>query len=137
VPNLPDIHSARILIVDDCCDTGNVLCELLTWMGYESVSSATDGKALLKMDAANPYSLILLDMHMPGLDGLEVMRRLRSNQTTCSVPVIAISGDQRYRTVAIEAGAYAFLLKPFNQGELETMISSALSNLENASLNLS
>jgi DNA-binding response OmpR family regulator len=127
MPISPAVRSARILIVDDCCDTGGVLCELLTWMGYENVSSTTDGKALLSVDSANHYGLILLDMHMPSLGGLEIMRHLRNKQTESCVPVIAISGDQRYGTVVMAAGACAFLIKPFNQGELEATIYSALS----------
>ena len=129
MPNPLDLHQARILIVDDCCDTGSVLCALLSQIGYGNVSSATDGNALLLVDTANHYSLILLDMHMPTLGGLEIMRQLRSKQTGYCVPVIAISGDQRYRTVAIAAGACAFLLKPFNPDDLKTAICSALSHL--------
>ena len=114
--NLSYLHSAHVLVVDDCFDTCGVLCALLTQVGYENVSSMTDGKLLLDGETGNYFSLIVLDMHMPTLDGLEIMRHLRSKQTGYCVPVIAISGDQRYRTVAIAAGAYAFLLKPFNRG---------------------
>jgi len=85
VPNSADIHSARILIVNNCRDTGGVLCEGLRLMGYGNVSFATDGKSLSDVNTAIHYSLILLDMHIPSLDGLEIMCHLRSNQTAYSV----------------------------------------------------
>lgn len=128
MPNLPDIHGSRILIVDDCRDTGSVLCELLAWMGYEHVASTTDGKVLLGADGASRYGLVLLDMHLPGVGGLEIVRSLCGKESRHCVPVITISGDQRYRTRAIEAGACAFLMKPFSQGDLEATIFNALSS---------
>src|SRR5438045_3737031 len=103
------IHSTRILIVDDCCDTANLQCELLTLKGYQEVSWTTGREVLPSLGAATGYGLILLDMHMPGMSGLDVMHNLRNTKPEPSVPVIAISGDQRFRTVAIEAGACAFL----------------------------
>ncbi|MDB5839517.1 MAG: diguanylate cyclase [Herminiimonas sp.] len=121
------IHRARILIVDDCCDTAGLLCELLTLKGYEQVSWATDADAVRSLHMANHYGLILLDMHMPNLGGLDVMRHLHTTEPDYYVPVIAISGDRRYRTVAMEAGACAFLLKPFSHKEVEATICNVLS----------
>ena len=127
MPNQPDVRLAPILIVDDCHDTGGVLRELLNQLGYSNVSFVTDGKILLKADIALRYGLILLDMHMPGWDGLDIMRHLRGKSSGQCVPVIAISGDDRCRAAAIAAGAVAFLLKPFGQEELEARIHDALS----------
>lgn len=121
-----DIHSARILIVDDCCDTAGTLCELLKWMGFSRVSWTSDSKAVLALVTKNPVDLLLLDMHMPDLSGLDVMRNLREKAVTQSIPVIAFSGDQRYRSVSVAAGACTFLIKPFKHEELETTILNAL-----------
>jgi len=121
-----DIQSARILIVDDCPDTACTLYELLRWKGYQHVSWATDAKAVPGLAAANRYDLIMLDMHMPGMSGLEVMRSLHGIDTAYGTPVIAMSGDQRYGTVSVAAGACAFLMKPFGPEKVEAAICDAL-----------
>ena len=120
------LHSANILIIDDCRDTASVLCELMALNGYENVSWTADGRALTCSYPANHYGLILLDMHMPAVSGLDVMHYLRGTEHANCVPVIAISGDQRYELTALEAGACAFLLKPFDYDELEAAVSNAL-----------
>ena len=126
--DLADIHSARILIVDDCCDTASTLCELLKWKGYRHVFWATDGKAVNSLVTADHYGLLLLDMHMPSLSGLEIMHNLHAIDPAHRLPVIAISGDQRYKAASIETGAYAFLIKPFSHEQLEAAIINALSS---------
>ena len=123
-----DIHSARILIVDDCRDTASTLCELLKWKGYSHVSWTTDGKAVTGLMALDRYGLILLDMHMPSLSGLEIMHSLHTVEPAHGPPVIAISGDQRYKAASVAAGAYAFLIKPFSPEKLEAAIIDALSS---------
>jgi CheY-like chemotaxis protein len=124
--DVPDLHSASILIIDDCRDTASLLCELMTLNGYENVSWVTDGGALTCLHPANNHKLILLDMHMPAVSGLDVIHYLRGTKHASCVPVIAISGDQRYKLAALEAGACAFLLKPFDYDELEATVSNAL-----------
>jgi DNA-binding response OmpR family regulator len=120
------LHSASILIIDDCCDTASVLCELMALKGYENVSWTTDSDALTSLRSGNHYELILLDMHMPAITGLDVMHYLRDSEHASCLPVIAISGDQRYKLVALEAGACAFLLKPFDYDELDATVFNAL-----------
>jgi DNA-binding response OmpR family regulator len=124
--HVPRLHSASILIIDDCCDTASVLCELMTLKGYENVSWTTDSDALTSFCSRNHYELILLDMHMPAISGLDVMHYLRHSEHARCIPVIAISGDQRYKLAALEAGACAFLLKPFDYEELEAIVFNAL-----------
>jgi DNA-binding response OmpR family regulator len=122
-----DIHGARILIVDDCRDTASTLCELLKWKGYTHAFWTTDGKAVPGLVAEEHFGLIFLDMHMPNPSGVEVIRNLHTTGSAYRVSVIAISGDQRYRTVSIAAGACAFLIKPFSQEEIEAAIFNVLS----------
>jgi DNA-binding NtrC family response regulator len=126
--DVSSLHSASILIIDDCCDTASVLCELMALNGYENVSWTADGRALTCSYPANRYGLILLDMHMPTVTGLDVIHYLHDTEHACDVPVIAISGDQRYKSAAMEAGACAFLLKPFDYDELEATVSNALAS---------
>jgi DNA-binding response OmpR family regulator len=121
-----DVHSAYIVIVDDCRDTASTLCELLKWKGYRHVAWTTDGKAVPGLVTSDTCGLILLDMHMPEVSGLDVMRTLQTMESSNGIPVVAISGDQRYRAVSVAAGACAFLIKPFSPEQLEATIASAL-----------
>jgi DNA-binding response OmpR family regulator len=121
-----DVHSAGILIVDDCRDTASTLCELLKWKGYRHVAWTTDGKAVPDLVAREGCGLTLLDMHMPRVSGLDVIHNLQTMASLNGIAVVAISGDQRYRAVSIAAGACAFLIKPFSPEQLEAAIASAL-----------
>lgn len=124
--NTLGIHGTRILIIDDCCDTASTLCALFLMNGYKNAFWTTDKGAVACLGPAHEYDLILLDMLMPTISGIDLLHRLHFTQPESCVPVIAMSGDQRYRTVAIQAGARAFLLKPFSQDELQATISDVL-----------
>lgn len=119
------IHGTRILVVDDCSDTASLLCELLVLKGYADVSCTTNARAVRDLCRANHYDLILLDMHMPHLCGLHIMRGLHASAHGQRMPVIAMSGDSRYQAIAMTAGARGFLLKPFNHEEVEASIRDA------------
>lgn len=121
------IRSTRILVVDDCCDTAATLSEFLKWKGSRHVSWTSDSEAAINLVATDCFDLLLLDMHMPSPNGLEIMRHLHEIEVQPGVPVIAFSGDQRYRSVSIAAGANAFLIKPFHHEALEATISDTLS----------
>jgi two-component system response regulator TtrR len=95
--------------------------------GYKDVAWTSGHNVLATLNIGKAYGLLVLDMNMPGMSGLEVMHSLSKRQTAHRMPVIAISGDRRYETPAIEAGACAFLLKPFNNGEIEATVYHALS----------
>jgi CheY-like chemotaxis protein len=81
---------------------------------------------VLGLVTAETCGVILLDMHMPGVSGLDVMRSLQTMALSRGIPVVAISADQRYRAVSVAAGACAFLIKPFSPAQLEAAIADAL-----------
>jgi len=104
-----------ILIVDDETNNRNVLERHLKRQGYEVVC-AGDGEVALSSVQHSSYDLVLLDVRMPGMDGHEVLRRMKQDSATRDIPVVMISAADDLSTIAacIEAGADDFLPKPFD-----------------------
>jgi adenylate cyclase len=116
----------RILVVDDTPQNIRLMEAVLTPRGY-AVAGATSGEEALTKTATEQPDLVLLDVVMPGMNGLEVCRRLRAESATKFLPVIMItaSGD-REKINALEAGADDFVHKPFDHAELLARVSSLL-----------
>lgn len=117
--SLSDIRNARILLVDDNADSVDLLADILAVRGYTHVSSTMDSSQVCTLHAQQDYDLILLDMHMPGLHGLDVMKQLREIERDAYLPVLAITGDQRFKIAALEGGARDFITKPYDLTELD------------------
>ena len=124
--NPHDIRNAKILVVDDCADNVDLLVEILHMEGYTCVSSSMDSSQVCTLHAKNDYDLILLDMHMPGLNGLEVMEGLKQIEKDAYLPVLAITGDRSYKIAALEAGARDFISKPYDLLEFKMRIRNML-----------
>ena len=121
----PIVHRTRVLVADDTDSVRALFQKLLTADGHE-VISVQDG--LEAMDAVQKYrpDVILLDVGMPGLDGIEVCRRLKSDPTTRLTPVVLVTGlsDLSDRIKGLEAGADDFLSKPVHPHELRARVVS-------------
>lgn len=116
--------SARILVVDDEPAVTDLLAYNLRKAGYE-VSIAADGNEALRMGRQSNPDLIVLDLMLPGLGGLEVCRELRK---TSNVPVIMLTalGEEIDRVVGLELGADDYVCKPFSVRELLARIKTVL-----------
>jgi DNA-binding NarL/FixJ family response regulator len=101
----------RILVVDDHPLTRDALAALLTQGGFEVVGEAADGYEALELAHALQPDLVLLDLSMPGLDGLGVLPRLRAAAPSCEVVVLTASGTEENLLAAIRGGAAGYLLK--------------------------
>jgi adenylate cyclase len=114
-----------ILVVDDTPTNVRLLEALLA--PDHDVSGCLSGEEALASARAHPPDLVLLDVHMPGMNGYEVCRRLREHPATAMVPVVMVtaSGDEE-KVRVIEAGADDFLLRPFDQDVLLARIRSLL-----------
>jgi two-component system, sensor histidine kinase and response regulator len=117
-----------ILIVDDIVDNLKILDSLLSKAGFK-VKPAISGKLALNAVKHQQPDLILLDINMPEIDGYEVCRRLKSDPSTCHIPVIFLSGfnDFENRIKGLEIGAVDYISKPFNTREVLLRIETQLS----------
>jgi two-component system KDP operon response regulator KdpE len=117
-------HGARILVVDDEPQILRSLRTTLASHGYDVQTAATGEEALAALDGRLP-DLVVLDLVLPGLSGLEVCRRLRARS---SLPILVLSarGDERDKVAALDLGADDYLTKPFGVNELLARIRAAL-----------
>ena len=116
----------RILIVDDSPEIRKVMEAILDSCGY-LVLIAEDGLEAWEVFGRDRPSMVVMDIEMPGLDGCEVCRRIKSQPETCDIPVLLVSGCGRVAELAQSAGADAFLSKPFYLKDLVGQVGSLLS----------
>lgn len=124
---MSDAKQPRILVVDDEAPIRLLLTDLLEEKGY-AVLTAVDGASALDCAITQQPDLILLDICMPGMEGMEVCAKLRKNPVTKNIPVIfltAFNSDERLEQ-AIDMGANDFLGKPINSIELNVRIKAML-----------
>ena len=121
-----DILNAGILVVDDMEPNVRLLEGMLRVAGYVSVASTTDPNEVCALYRQNRYSLILLDLQMPGMDGFQVMEGLKEIEGDGYLPVLVITAQPGHKLRALEAGAKDFVSKPFEMAELRARVHNIL-----------
>ena len=119
--------SSRVLIVEDEPDIRELVVHHLKRDGYQ-VSAASSGEEALRQVQAGPPDLVLLDLMMPAMDGLEVCRRLRQDPATAMLPIVMLTakGDEVDRVLGLEIGADDYIVKPFSPKELLARVRAVL-----------
>jgi len=117
----------RVLVVDDIDANRFVLADTLGLLGFE-IEQAANGLEALKAAQSTPTDLVLMDVRMPVMDGLEAMRQMRQNPELCQIPIIAVSAGvtRNEQAECLAAGAKAFLTKPIDEASMLKQIGSLL-----------
>jgi serine phosphatase RsbU (regulator of sigma subunit) len=121
-----DILNAKILVVDDKEANVQLIEGMLRVAGYTSVASTTDPNEVCELYRQNRYSLILLDLQMPGMDGFQVMQGLKEIEGDDYLPILVITAQPDHKLRALEAGAKDFVSKPFDLAELRARVHNIL-----------
>jgi diguanylate cyclase (GGDEF)-like protein len=119
--------SSRVLVADDDVDVAGLVRMSLELEGF-AVEVVPDGRRALERICADPPDVVLLDVMMPGLDGVEVVRRLRASAATAALPVLLLTarGLSADKVVGLTAGADDYIVKPFDTAELVARIRTTL-----------
>lgn len=119
--------SKSILIVDDCDTTRKLICYMVKGAGYNPVAAVNGFDALEKL-AQNEISLVLTDLNMPQMDGLELVRNIKSDDAYKGVPVIMLTTEssERDKEVGLKAGVDIYMTKPVTSKWLAYQIQKLL-----------
>lgn len=122
--------STRILVVDDSNTTRKILRKILTETGLANIDEAADGlEAWGKLAGGGPaYGLVFCDWHMPGLDGLQLLQKVRQHEALRTLPFIMTTAERKKPEVekAVLAGATWYVVKPFDPETIRRALQMAL-----------
>lgn len=128
VPHVANaISASSILVAEDNDDVAMLICNMLRDKGYV-VSRAVDGQEALEMLREELPDMLITDIAMPRMDGLELMRSVRADETMCCLPIVVVSArvEDHERLDGISAGAEVYLAKPFINEELLLIVNKLL-----------
>jgi CheY-like chemotaxis protein len=113
----------KALVIDDVREMADSLCQMLSLMDIQAVAAYNPISALMKVKDHVP-DLVFVDIHMPGIDGVEVITYLRREPLFMDVPMIVVTSDDQKETrdLSIKAGAVAVIIKPVNLDVLEKVV---------------
>jgi DNA-binding response OmpR family regulator len=122
------VMSGRVLVVDDDPTVTDVVTRYLEREGF-TVEALADGQSALDRASAEPPALVVLDLMLPGIDGIEVCRRLRG---IAPIPIVMLTarGDEEDRVVGLELGADDYISKPFSPRELTARVKAVLRRVD-------
>ena len=120
------VSKPSILLAEDDLELAELLCEYLTQQNFNVVHAADGDQAWEQIKQTAKHDLVLLDVMMPGLDGIEILKRIRQQQLAVSVIMLTAKGDDIDRIIGLELGADDYLAKPCNPRELVARIRAVL-----------
>src|SRR5271166_5711164 len=124
-PEMTAMSSGRILIVEDDESLRKVMNVQLEREGYETTSASTAEEAISFLEKNSP-NLVITDLHLPGVSGIELLKKVRLDYQETAVIVMTAYGTVQTAVEAMKAGAYDYLTKPIHPYELKTLVKRSL-----------
>lgn len=132
-----DIHSLKVLVVDDHMMMRSLIAQALRGIGIDRIENAQTGDEAIKrinlsLNSKNPYHIIFLDWHMPGMNGIDVLRICRDDKRMDKTAIVMLTAEQEQKSIlsAIEIGATSYLIKPVSRDTIEKNITKIFSWIE-------
>ncbi|AMX03202.1 chemotaxis response regulator CheY [Microbulbifer thermotolerans] len=121
----------RILVVDDFPTMRRIIRSLLKELGFTNVEEAEDGQEALSKLAAGGFEFVVSDWNMPNLNGLDMLKQIRADEATKSLPVLMVTAEAKKDNIvaAAQAGANGYIVKPFTAATLEEKLSKIFEKL--------
>lgn len=119
---------AKILVVDDAAFMRKVIRDTLTKGGYTDIYEAEDGKEAVEKYFELQPDLVLMDITMPNMDGLEALKAIRAKDSNANVVMCSAMGQESMVVEAVQAGIKDFIVKPFKGDRLMKTVTSILGN---------
>ena len=118
----------RILVVDDFSTMRRVIRSQLRQMGFANVEEAEDGVAALAKMKSQPFDLVICDIGMPIMSGIDLLKTARIDATLRHVPMLMVTAEARKDDIvqAVQCGAAGYLVKPFTLAALQERVNKAL-----------
>jgi two-component system, chemotaxis family, chemotaxis protein CheY len=117
-------YRMKVLVVDDFATMRKIVRNILKQIGFEDITEAEDGNAALRVIKNEPIGLVVTDWNMPNMSGLDLLREIRGNSQTASLPVLMVTAEGLKENVmeAVKAGVNNYVVKPFTAEVLQEKI---------------
>lgn len=125
---MPNPAATRFLVVDDFTTMRRILRNLLAELGFRQVDEAENGRVALELLHGAHYDFVISDVHMPQVNGFELLQRIRADAATRSTPVLLVTGEARKDDFvqAARLGANGIITKPLTKSALEEKVRNIL-----------
>ncbi|MCK5345548.1 MAG: chemotaxis response regulator CheY [Candidatus Heimdallarchaeota archaeon] len=122
----------KILIVDDFSTMRRIVKNLLRDLGFNNTSEADDGQTALPMLQQGSFDFLVTDWNMPGMEGIELLKRVRADENLKSLPVLLVTAEAKKEQIveAAQAGVNGYIVKPFTSGTLKEKIEKIFERIE-------
>lgn len=130
---MPD-PKMKFLVVDDFSTMRRIVRNLLKELGYTNVDEAEDGSLGLAKLRSDTFDFVVSDWNMPNMDGLEMLKQIRSDPALCKIPVLMVTAEAKKENIiaAASAGANGYVVKPFTAATLDEKLNKIFEKLGKA-----
>lgn len=124
----------KILIVDDFSTMRRIIKNLLRDLGYSNTAEADDGTTALPMLKGGGFDFLVTDWNMPGMQGIDLLRKVREDEKLANLPVLMVTAEQKREQIVIaaQAGVNGYIVKPFTAQTLKEKLDKIFERIEGA-----